>query len=359
MVAYPNRRTVLKSTVGAGLVGVAGCLGDENGETDDGETDDGTSDDDGGATDDGTGDEGDVAFPDEIQIGVPSPTEPVYAFPIYGDFQSQLDEHGTSLERTMFNGFTPMVAALMSGEIDFGYLTVEGIVGAINEGFPIVAFSGFLDEYVFVMIASPEIDTWEDLEGGRAATHSPNSMSTVVGEVMIDEELGSDAVDLINILGATDRLAALEADEVDAAIVPYSAALNAEDEGIGSILAAPWEYEKLQSNLASAWITLEDTYDENTDLYRTMADELSVSYEATYDGDLSEVTEQALAGGGEVFPDYGQDIWEQSLETVREIDVWPRDGDIPTENLERSQDLLVETGILEEDDRIDDGFIRI
>ncbi|WP_165874805.1 ABC transporter substrate-binding protein [Natrarchaeobius oligotrophus] len=355
MVTYPDRRTVLKSAIGASVVGLAGCVGDENGDgTDDGNggTDDGGN----GETDDGADD---VDFPDEIQIGVPSPTEPVYAFPIYGEFQSSLEEQGTTLERTMFNGFTPMVAALISGEIDFGYLTVEGIVGAINEGFPVVAFSGFLDEYVFVMISSPEVDTWDDLEGGRAATHSPNSMSTVVGEVMIDEELGSDAVDLINILGATDRLAALEAGEVDAAIVPYSAALNAEEEGIGSILAAPWEYERLQSNLASAWITLEETYDENTDLYRTMADELSASYEATYDGDLVEVTEQSLAGGGDVFPDYGQDIWERSLETVRDIDVWPRDGDIPAENLERSQDVLVDTGILEEDDRIDDGFIRI
>lgn len=346
-----RRRTFLKTTAGSGaMFSVAGCSGDSD-DNDSPPDSTATPADDGGSTGTPSSDQS-VNFPDPYKIGSPSPAQPVYNFAIQPLLQNRLkEEQGVDTELKTHKGFTPMVASLVKGETDIGYLTLPTYLNARKQGFPLVSPLGFLKEYDFIMIGSSDMDSVQDLKGKTIALHSPQSMSTVTGKTIIREEFGNvDAVNYKFIIGTPNRLAALKSGNVDGAVVFLSGALQGQKDGYAKILAQPWNYDVLQSQTAAVWVTLEDTLKQYPERMQKLVDYLLNAYERSQNADPQQVTDDAIATG--IYPEFDPDVWLQAFKRARDVKLWPPDGGLKKQPFNEAMDLLVDAGLIEKEDRI-------
>lgn len=293
---------------------------------------------------------------DSYQIGVNGPTAPVWeyaAFPLFDDRAQE--EYDRESERTAFMGFSDVVAGAVSDEADFCYISLQALINSRSEGIPIKAFLGNGNEYVFPIATTDEIQSWEDLEGETIGVQDTSAVSYASTVAMVNEELGDPgAVEYSTMSGTENRLAAIESGELDAAAVTSSAAFAAEEEGFASILAFPWEYEVTNDQTALVWATTEDKIDNETEEVQEVADLLIEAQQGVYDEDPDDLISRSHEY--DFYPQFnvGTGPWEQSLELAREYELWARDGNITQEEMDRAQDLLLDTGLIEEENEVDD-----
>lgn len=290
-------------------------------------------------------------LPQTVTIGYPSPALPVYNFALFPGLEEQLADRGADLEMTQFSGYTPMVGGLMRGEISVGVLSLTSLLRARAEEFPVIAPVGYAREYAFALVASPEIENWEDLRGKTVALHSPSAVSTVTGRVMVADRLGStDAVEYDFIVGTPNRLSAVDAGEVDAAVVFVSGALHAEREGFARTLAYPWEFDRLADQTTVALVTPEEALENRPEAVDRLVEAATAAYDRLYEADASEITERALATGE--FAEFSRDVWVEAFEQVREAEIWPRGRGLDAESVDRATEVLVDTEMITEDQRL-------
>lgn len=290
-------------------------------------------------------------LPQTVTVGYPSPALPVYNFALFPGLEDELADRGADLEMTQFSGYTPMVGGLMRGDISVGVLSLTSLLRARAEEFPVVAPVGYTREYAFAMITAPEIETWEDLRGKTVALHSPSAVSTVTGRVMVDERLGrTDAVDYEYIVGTPNRLSAVDSGEVDAAVVFVSGALQAEREGFARALGYPWEFDRLADQTTVALVTPEEALENRPEAVTRLVEAATATYDRLYEADATTITEQALATGE--FAEFPQEVWVEAFEQVREAEIWPRGGGLDAESVDRASEVLVETGMITEEQRL-------
>lgn len=286
-----------------------------------------------------------------VTVGYPSPALPVYNFALFPGLEAELADRGATLEMEQFSGYTPMVGALLRGEISVGVLSLTSILRARAEEFPIVAPVGYTREYAFALITSPEIEEWEQLRGSTIALHSPSAVSTVTGRVMVADRLGdTDAVDYDYMIGTPNRLSAIESGEVEAAVVFVSGALQAEREGFANVLGFPWEFDRLADQTTVALVTPEEAIENRPETVDRLTDAAIATYDRLYEADPAEITDRALDTGE--FAPYPQDVWVEAFERVREVDIWPRGRGLDAEAIERASNVLVETGMITEQQRL-------
>jgi ABC-type nitrate/sulfonate/bicarbonate transport system substrate-binding protein len=286
-----------------------------------------------------------------MTVGYPSPALPVYNFALFPGMARELESAGSALTLDQYKGYTPMVSGLLSGEMDFGVLSLTSLLKARAQDFPVVAPVGYTREYGFAMVTAPEVDGWEDLRGRTVALHSPSSVSTVTGRVMVEEELGSrDAVDFQYIVGTPSRLAAIDSGDVAAAVVFVSGALAAEEEGRARALSFPWEYDRLRDQTTAALVVPEAAVEERPETVRAVVDAATATYEGLYGADPATVTERALESGH--YSAFPSEVWEDAFEGVREAGMWPEGRGLTERAVSDAQDVLVGTGMIAEDQRL-------
>lgn len=336
-----RREYLTRAIVGGSVVGFAGCLSG--------------SDDEPGDQQNESPDDSSFQPPDTATVGFPSPALGIFDYAVFPGFQKQLEE--TNVEREVFNGYSPMVASFVRGDHNFGFMALPAAIDAVNEGFPLRIISAHTEEHAFSLIVQNEISSWEDLEGGNVAVHSPSSMSTAAVKAMIEAELDdANAVEYTNILGTPNRLSAMQSGQVDAASVFASGGYNAESEGYAQVLGVPWDYDVLSDQVGFVWVTLDEVLEENEDLLEYYITNMHESYSYLYETDTETVVDEALAT--DIYPDFAKEAWVRTLNEVKEIELWPEDGGMSEENLERAQDLLVDTDLITEDQRVTrDDFV--
>ena len=302
------------------------------------------------------GGDGGGGMGDSYQIGVNGPTAPVWeyaAFPLFDDRAQE--EHDMEAERTAFMGFSDVVAGAVSEEADFCYISLQALINSRAEGIPIKAFLGNGNEYVFPLAVTDEIENWEDLEGRTIGVQDTSAVSYASTVAMVNEELGDpEAVEYSTMAGTENRLAAIESGELDAAAVTSSAAFAAEEEGYASILAFPWEYEVTNDQTALVWATTEEKIESESEELQEVADLLVEAQQAVYEEDPGDLISRSQEYDFYPSFDAGTDPWEQSLELAREYELWAQDGNIAQEEMDRAQDLLVETALIEEENAVND-----
>lgn len=286
-----------------------------------------------------------------VTIGYPSPALPVYNFALFPGIHDELSKVGAKLEMKQFKGYTPMVSALVTGEISAGVLSLTSILRARAQDFPVVAPLGYTREYAFALVTAPEIERWADLRDRTIALHSPLSVSTVTGRTMVNERLGAvDAVDYEYIVGTPNRLAAIESGEVDAAVVFVSGALQAEREGTARVLGYPWQFDRLADQTTAALVTPGEAVEKRRESVQRFVDAALAAYGRLYETDPATVAESALAT--DAFASFPQSVWEEAFREVRQERIWPRDGGLNRAAIQRAQDVLVETDMIDSEKRL-------
>lgn len=351
-----SRRRVLQVGGTAGVIaltGLAGCSGAGDGDDGgdgmdggDGGGDDGGDGGDGGTT--GTVDGGEDVFPDTLRVGHPSPARPVYNVPTYTTFLDRMAERDVTVEPKTFSGFTGVIAGMVSDEIDIAYTTPPSLVNSTNQGFPIRAISELSQRFAQMVIAQPEVESWEDLRGETLVAHSPQSFSALVLKSSVAANLGSvDAVEYRYIIGTPNRLAAMEAGETLATTVFTSGAISAEQEGYAKIFHNPNDQNEPMT--LAQWTVLEGKIEENPEMYQQFVDEMTASYQDIYDGDSQTLAEAAINSPTN-FPEFGAEIWAQTIDQAKADEMFPRtkaEQSTP-EKLSRSLEVAVQTELIEE-----------
>lgn len=284
-----------------------------------------------------------------VRFGHPSPFQPVYNFAVYPIASSILmEQYGVGIEPTVFTGFTPIAGAFISDEIDISYMSLTSLLKARSEGLPMVAPFGYTVEHPFVMIVSQNTTSWQDIEGRGVAVHAPSSLTELVAQTMVAAELGStDAATYEYISGTPNRLAAMQAGEIDATIVSFTGALQAEKEGYASILGLPWDYDQLSDQTASTLVVPTSAVEEQRDKLSLILSAFGEAYRRVAEEDPQALTEEALATGH--YAEFDTDVWVEALSKAQEIGMWPEGGRITEERYQKAVDLLVSGGQINED----------
>lgn len=346
-----KRRTFLKSAAGSTTVAIAGCSSstDSPGTTSAPDTTSANTDSGDSQTTSGGG--SGANLPDKMSLGLASPARGTFSFPLWPGLQRRLDEQGSEMVTQAFSGHTPTAGALVQGDIVTGYMGLPSLLKAQQQGLPLVAIHSFMQEYFFPMVTQPDITSWDQLEGATIAAHAPTGASSVITQYMVQQELGSmDSVEMTYIIGSGNRASALQSGDVDATVILDSPAEQLAVNGDANILAYPWDYEGLSRMLTNVWVALEPNLEDRADSLQVFVDQMQASYNQMFEGDHDTIVQEATETGE--YPPYAAEAWSQSLDQATSSPaLWPdskADG-LPAENIQRTQDLLVEVGEIEED----------
>jgi ABC-type nitrate/sulfonate/bicarbonate transport system substrate-binding protein len=144
--------------------------------------------------------------------------------------------------------------ALISGDaqISFAY-TAAGVL-ATSAGADLEIVGSGLDKVAYSFVASPDVESVEDLKGRTIAAAAEDDVFTVViYEILDDAGLSKDDVTFVFGSNSNDRAAALEGGAVQAALLPPPADHRLEGEGF-NIIAETADYAPLM-NLSSTMVS--------------------------------------------------------------------------------------------------------
>ena len=138
--------------------------------------------------------------------------------------------------------------ALTSGSMDVGYTGVTGAIRSVNQGAPFfIAAANHMGGSMY-LVASNEIETFDDLKGKTLAiTSTPEIDPTIL---TWSEEYGMSAnaedYNIVN-MGSSDAMFALKAGQIDgfSCCDPYASI--AEFEGFGHVMAIDWAAPDISS----------------------------------------------------------------------------------------------------------------
>jgi NitT/TauT family transport system substrate-binding protein len=231
-----------------------------------------------------------------VAINPSSQFAPMY----YGIESGIFEEHGLELEVVPQTDVAAIVSGIASGTYDFGFATVVHVLTANANGIPIRTVSTIEgqiqpddDGTVTIASAASGIEDFADLEGKKVATVGLSSMNTLTTWALMDEA-GADpkSAELVQ-LPFGQMAAALEAGDVDAAVMQWPFALDAIEAG-GVELG--YNNRVMFKNTATTFFNTSQSFiDSNPNTVQAFSDAMVESIEAANaDPDAARAT---LVGG--------------------------------------------------------------
>ena len=130
--------------------------------------------------------------------------------------------HGIQADLRWIRGGALATAALLSGEIAFASMALAQVVGPVSRGADLVAVANLTDRFAYRLVSAPSIRDAEGLKGRKVAIATLSGAGYVAARLAL-RQLGldpaRDRIALIQIGGEYERLAALKAGTVDAAVL--------------------------------------------------------------------------------------------------------------------------------------------
>lgn len=184
----------------------------------------------------GGGSEGDGPEKDTLTVAINPSSQ--FAPLFYGIESGIFEEHGIEIEIVPQTDIAAIISGIASGQYDFGFATVVHVVTANANGIPIRAVSSIEgqvksdDEGTMTIAgAGTDIESFGDLEGKRVATVGLSSHNTLTLWELADRDgIDPKSIELVQ-LPFGQMAAALENDDVDAAIMQWPFANEALEAG--------------------------------------------------------------------------------------------------------------------------------
>lgn len=173
----------------------------------------------------------------EITIGLPVTTStflPLYMAAEEGYFE----EEGLDVEVVAFRGGTDLVRGMIAGAVDVGVTSLAGVNVGIAADQPLKAFYGGFNMAIFDWYATPDINSMEEAEGKRFGVTRIGSSTDFLTRYAL-ELAGLDPETDVQIVqggGSPERLAAMEAGQLDVNIFATPENFMAADAGFNLIL---------------------------------------------------------------------------------------------------------------------------
>jgi NitT/TauT family transport system substrate-binding protein len=145
-------------------------------------------------------------------------------------------KHGLDVELSYIAAGPKLLAALLSGELQFGVLGHTGVDAAVAGGDVVYVASG-LDRLVFYLFAKPAIQRVEDLKGKRVGATRPNAVSDIAARTALRLH-GLEPMRDVTILyvgGIPEILTAILAGSLDAGTISPPTSVKARKAGLRQI----------------------------------------------------------------------------------------------------------------------------
>ena len=143
-------------------------------------------------------------------------------------------KEGLSTELIFMRGGTPVVQALLAGEIQFGYPGGTASINARLQGADTVLIAAPVNTLPYWFFTRPEIDSGAKLKGKKVATATFGGESHVVSQYVLGS-LGLDPLKDVTYIQAGSvpaRFAALKTNAVQATLLSITEAIEARKEGL-------------------------------------------------------------------------------------------------------------------------------
>jgi NitT/TauT family transport system substrate-binding protein len=189
----------------------------------------------------------------KIHLGYPALSATVFPL-VYAQEKGIFEQEGVDVEMNRIRGVARIVATLISGDIDVGWMGFDGMTNAVSEGAEELRYVGeFLKELPQNLVVSPDIQTFDDLRGQTIATAGTGSHTdTLFFEGLKRGGLLNPRQDThyLNLAGAENRLTQLLNGTVVASSLKVPFAQLAEERGFRILqyqgnLMEPWGGEGL------------------------------------------------------------------------------------------------------------------
>lgn len=241
----------------------------------------------------------------------------------------------------------PLVAAVISGNVDIGQLSLAGTAAGRARGAEFVAFAGDDQPNPYYVVGRAPITSLEELAGQPfGATENLSQITGQTATACLDS-VGldiSEDVQLLQLANTGAIAEALRSGQIVAGLTaPHRMAPIIAQEGPDAynILCLGAE---VAPQLNNVWMSQESWVDENEDMALAFAI-ASIETGRWAHAEKEEWIQLAL----EVAPDYEREAVESIYETyVEEMDMWPENGSLDRELCEATLQSSLDSGALEE-----------
>jgi NitT/TauT family transport system substrate-binding protein len=291
-----------------------------------------------------------------IKVGIISPTfghAPFYVARDKGFFRNE----GLVGEVIVMNRDDLILQSLVADSIQFGNISPSALFPAREQGLTnLKMIAGSFNGTTYSIIALPKFKTLEQLKGAKLAVSSLQAGSTHVLKYILKQKglIYPRDYNLLRAGGTTLRYAALQTQQVDAAILAEPVSLIAQEKGLMNLGDA---YKLVPGyQLAGVWIK-EEWAKKNKDLTLRFVRAFYNALVWLHDN-RSEALE-LLPKITTLPKQYVQTSWE----TYTKAQIWPRDGKLNTKGLQLVIDLMAEEGQLKKpypkpEDVIDHSYLQ-
>ena len=291
-----------------------------------------------------------------IKIGIISPTfghAPFYVARDKGFFRNE----GLVGEVIVMNRDDLILQSLVSDSIQFGNISPSALFPARDQGLTnLKIIAGSFNGTTYSIIALPKFKTLEQLKGAKLAVSSLQAGSTQVLKYILKQKglIYPRDYNLLRAGGTTLRYAALQTQQVDAAILAEPVSLIAQEKGLVNLGDA---YRLVPGyQLAGVWIK-DEWARKNRDLTLRFVRAFYNALVWLHDNrsDALELLPKITT----LPKQYVQTSWE----TYTKAKIWPRDGRVNTKGLQLVIDLMAEEGQLKKpypkpEDVIDQSYLQ-
>jgi len=159
------------------------------------------------------------------------------------------EKNGLAVQLIYFTGGTTAVQALVSGEVPISQVAGPAVVNSALAGSDIIIVAGGATSLDYWLMSRPEIKRPEQLKGGSVAISAFGTASDFVARYALEKiglTPGKDAA-IVQVGGVPDRLGALLAGKVDAAVLVPPSMFIGQKKGLNiladvSKLGLPFQY---------------------------------------------------------------------------------------------------------------------
>jgi ABC-type nitrate/sulfonate/bicarbonate transport system substrate-binding protein len=291
-----------------------------------------------------------------VKVGIISPTfghAPFYVAREKGFFRKE----GLIGEVIVMNRDELIMQALVSDSIQFGNISPGALFPAREQGLTnLKMIVGSFNGTTYMIVGQPKFNTLEQLRGAKLAVSSLTAGSTQVLKYILKQKglVYPRDYSLLRAGGTTLRWAALQSQQVDAAILAEPVSLIAVEKGFTNLADAYKLVPEYQ--LAGVWIK-EEWAKKNRDVtlrfVRAFHNALNWLHE-----NRNEAIE-LLPRMTTLQKQYVQTAWE----TYTKAGIWPKDGKVNPKGLQIVIDLMAEEGQLKKpfprpEDVIDGSYLQ-
>lgn len=259
---------------------------------------------------------------------------------------------GIEVEMTTANGGDKSIAALLGGVGDIALVGPEAPIYVLNSESPrkVRIFCGLTatDGYLLVSREKPAAFDWGMIEGKEVMGWRPGSTPLLFLQAAMRRNRIDPLKDvtLVNSIAPPARMGAWLAGPTQYAIFAEPDASQLELSGKGHIVASVG-HEVGQIDY-TAFMATDDYLKANSGVVQAWTDAIAKAMTWTASASVADLTAVLLP----YFPGVSNEAMTAGVERYRKLDIWKKTPAIEPAAIERFQDILVQSGVLESSKRV-------